>query len=414
MILGQIHRGTVLGNEIYNLVKQDNIKIIVEIGTWNGLGTTKCIRDAIIDSNKQEYLVISIEANKERFEEAIKNNYPPLNNFKIVYGSITSENDFLNFNDIDEKYFSMYSRRVQSEWYNEDLNNCKNSPNVFNIIPKKIDLLILDGGEFSTLGEYQKLKDRYTYLAMDDTKCIKTSKIREKILNDKDHIIINDDTNAINGCMVCKKANKINDVSEEILKYIPYNCGIYIECGANDGIFQSNTYKLELNGWRGLLIEPSPNVFNMCKINRSPENIFVCAALVSNKFEGDVVVGDFNGNPMASINGKRLKNKYSSNVQVKARTLNSILEQYNFVNKIDFFSLDVEGYELEVLNGINFKKYFFKYILIEVNKCEEDELFPFMINQNYNCIGCLSNFNKKDDPNWTEDHNDYLFKCNNY
>ena len=33
--------------------------------------------------------------------------------------------------------------------------------------------------------------------------------------------------------------------------------------------------------------------------------------------------------------------------------------------------MDVEGSEFEVLKGINFKKYIFKYMLIEVNKLKE-------------------------------------------
>ena len=51
--LGQINRGSLLGEHIFNLAKDPKIKNIIEIGTWNGLGTTKCIYDAIISSNKQ-------------------------------------------------------------------------------------------------------------------------------------------------------------------------------------------------------------------------------------------------------------------------------------------------------------------------------------------------------------------------
>ncbi len=38
--------------------------------------------------------------------------------------------------------------------------------------------------------------------------------------------------------------------------------GFFIECGANDGMFLSNTYKFEkADDWTGLLIEANPNIF---------------------------------------------------------------------------------------------------------------------------------------------------------
>ena len=52
-------------------------------------------------------------------------------------------------------------------------------------------------------------------------------------------------------------------------------------------------------------------------------------------------------------------------------TLNDILESQN-VTKIDFFSLDVEGYELEVLKGLDLKRFTPKVILVEWHLDFED------------------------------------------
>ena len=55
--------------------------------------------------------------------------------------------------------------------------------------------------------------------------------------------------------------------------------------------------------------------------------------------------------------------------------MTSLLDKAKLPSVIDLLSLDVEGSEFEVLKGINFKKYIFKYMLIEVNKLKEIKNF---------------------------------------
>lgn len=51
-------------------------------------------------------------------------------------------------------------------------------------------------------------------------------------------------------------------------------------------------------------------------------------------------------------------------IKVPARTLTSILDEAN-ASKIDFFSLDVEGFELNALQGLDFNKYRPEFMLVE-------------------------------------------------
>jgi FkbM family methyltransferase len=189
--------------------------------------------------------------------------------------------------------------------------------------------------------------------------------------------------------------------------------GFFIELGANDGLTQSNTAFLEkyLN-WKGILIEPSIKGYNSCKINRINSICLNCAC-VSDDYNLDYVEGDFDGHCMSSINGKRLnRNNLSS---VKAMTLNKILNVYN-VTSIDFLSLDTEGYELNILNGLDLKNYRPKYILIELYPDEYDKVFKYLNSNNYNIYKCkytnsnsFTNYNKTTNPSWDGTHNDYLF-----
>ena len=71
---------------------------------------------------------------------------------------------------------------------------------------------------------------------------------------------------------------------------------------------------------------------------------------------------------------------------------------------IDFFSLDVEGYEFEVLEGINFNSVKFKYILVVTEFPEK--MNNFLTQKKYKFLERLSNYNSVEKP----EYGDYLFK----
>jgi FkbM family methyltransferase len=191
---------------------------------------------------------------------------------------------------------------------------------------------------------------------------------------------------------------------KKMLEIVDFTNGFYIECGANDGISQSYTYELEKRNWKGILIEPSIYAFNKCIENRSPNNIFVNCALGS---KDGKVSGDFYGSLMSSVDGIRLNN--DNLIEVEIKKLTTILEEYE-INKIDLFSLDVEGYELEVLKGLDLIKYKPTYLIIEIYSKDYNEIVKYLSSFDYELIEGLTNYNKIDNPNWDETHNDYIFK----
>ena len=183
--------------------------------------------------------------------------------------------------------------------------------------------------------------------------------------------------------------------------------GFFIELGANNGLFQSNTAFFEKNmEWKGILIEPSPKGYKLCKKNR-PNSVCLNYACVSNDYKNKYIEGDFeDGHPMSSVNGVRLGKKKL--VKVKATTLEKILNVHCDTD-IDFLSLDTEGYELEILKGLNLDKYRPKYMLIEIYKKDYDNILNFLNFHNYKLLSNFTNYNKIDNPGWDGTHNDYLF-----
>ena len=58
---GQInYEDNKLGKFIVQIAENPNVKTIVEIGTWNGLGTTRCVLHGFQKANKTDYNFISI------------------------------------------------------------------------------------------------------------------------------------------------------------------------------------------------------------------------------------------------------------------------------------------------------------------------------------------------------------------
>tara|TARA_Y200000002_G_C22532447_1_gene600312 strand:+ start:20 stop:712 length:693 start_codon:yes stop_codon:yes gene_type:complete len=135
---------------------------------------------------------------------------------------------------------------------------------------------------------------------------------------------------------------------------------VYIEAGANDGLSQSNTYHLEQRGWRGILVEPCTEIYNLCKKNRSKSNIFYNNFLTKD-LTRDISYLDTDTQCPLMYSFSKEKTEHP----VMNITINKILE--NFSDRIDFLSLDVEGYELNTLKGMDLTKYRPSLICIEIS-----------------------------------------------
>jgi FkbM family methyltransferase len=73
----------------------------------------------------------------------------------------------------------------------------------------------------------------------------------------------------------------------------------------------------------------------------------------------------------------------------RARILESILVELKSPRTIDLLSIDVEGNELAVLEGIDFSLWNFKHIVIETK--EKSESFSFLSSHDFNHLATLGN-----------------------
>jgi FkbM family methyltransferase len=187
--------------------------------------------------------------------------------------------------------------------------------------------------------------------------------------------------------------------------------GFYVEAGANDGISQSCTFVLEKRGWEGLLIEPNKGKLAQCRASRSnTQNTFEHCALVSFEYEEDTICGNFAESEVdTSLVGQiTIPSKHWDDphrvaaeekaasckiVDVPARTLQSLLDEHN-IEAIDYLALDVEGYEYEAMDGLDFKKNPPRLIRVETSKRQYriDAMTEYLLAKGYRFLG-MANLN---------------------
>ena len=102
---------------------------------------------------------------------------------------------------------------------------------------------------------------------------------------------------------------------------------------------------------------------------------------------------------------KNVENIYQKKISSpNTNNLTEILKKSKAPKLIDFFSLDVEGSELNVLKGVNFREYNFKYLLIEITDIDNGEyvkkIIKFLDEKDYTLQANLTSY-------------DYLFRFKN-
>jgi FkbM family methyltransferase len=138
----------------------------------------------------------------------------------------------------------------------------------------------------------------------------------------------------------------------------------FIELGAFEGIVLSNTLLLEKKfDWSGILIEANHKCFENLKRNRQSKNSVCVNACISSKRKlANFVLND----ELGGILNEDLESQSANEiVEIATVPLEKVLLDNNAPKVIDYLSLDVEGFEDEVLLDFPFESYRFLSMTIE-------------------------------------------------
>ena len=188
--------------------------------------------------------------------------------------------------------------------------------------------------------------------------------------------------------------------------------GIYIDVGCHHPLINNNTNMLYKNGWKGINVDLDFNTIDMFNYFR-PKDDNILSALSNKKGQANLYF--FHNRAAKNTISKSRGTGARSIKKIEVNTLDNIIKNSKFkIKDIDFLSIDVEGNELNVLKGLNFKKYRPKIISIEfikpnikefyqhnIKDIEKSNIYKFMISKKYKLI------------NWIHDDLVFISKSSN-
>lgn len=228
---------------------------------------------------------------------------------------------------------------------------------------------------FSSIGLKILYKNNYQNL-MDE---FRFSKIDLEILSK-----YSNDLNSLKEYLKLRKHSK-SQLRQDIFALFILNFkknGFFIEVGAADGLKCSNTYLMEkFLSWNGILIEPLESYNEDLKCNRN--SIIDNSIIWSSDHVKKKIFVDKKDILKSSIYNSSIG---SSKNFTEKQTLkfDTLLAKHNINHLIDYCSIDIEGAEVELLKGFNFKTHI-NVISIEhnFNVKKREEIFKILTFNNF-------------------------------
>jgi FkbM family methyltransferase len=170
------------------------------------------------------------------------------------------------------------------------------------------------------------------------------------------------------------------------------NNGVFVEIGAFDGEYASNTCCLADLGWKGFYVEPVPEYFEKCVVRHKKNINIKTHNLAIGPFEGKVRVNVAGPLSTIDLETKKVfetldwaKNKVTGRfVESKQVTLDGHLKSNGVEKGFDLLVIDVEGYEWEVLRAFDITFWAPKMVIIELH--DQNPNYPHLADKCSNMV----------------------------
>jgi len=167
--------------------------------------------------------------------------------------------------------------------------------------------------------------------------------------------------------------------------------GFYIDIGAHHPKLYSNTFLFYTRGWHGVNIDAMPGSMNIFKQLRK-RDINIEAAISNTKEEltfytfSDPALNTFSKELAEKRENPSKQHYLIGTKKIITQPLSEILDKVIPAHqKIDFLTIDIEGYDLNALQSLDFSKYSPELILVEVysENLVEEPIDQFLQSKGY-------------------------------
>ena len=173
-----------------------------------------------------------------------------------------------------------------------------------------------------------------------------------------------------------------------------FKSGTYVDIGCWDPIKASNTYYFYLRGYKGICIDPNPQLKDGFSKYRKSDKLITCGVGLDNSVLDYYMIkhdGSMNTFDPKFIEENNLQNSVEKILKIPIRPLEEILrEECVPKQELLFFDIDVEGYDLQVLQSNDWDHFKPYAVMVEstlsVKEDMESEINGFLEEKGYKIL----------------------------
>jgi FkbM family methyltransferase len=183
-------------------------------------------------------------------------------------------------------------------------------------------------------------------------------------------------------------------IISHILKILKIEKPTYLDVGAFHPTHMNNTYLFYQKGSSGVCVEPDPYLYKKFRNKRKRDKCLNCGVGANSIKEADFyIISSKTLNTFSEKEARHMekntKQKIEKIIKIPLRNINEIIGE-NFKSRPNIVSIDVEGWDYEIIKTFNFEKYLPEIFCIETITYSETgeekkikEIMDFMISKNY-------------------------------
>lgn len=177
------------------------------------------------------------------------------------------------------------------------------------------------------------------------------------------------------------------------------SAGLYVDVGAFHPVDYSNTFKFYLKGWRGINIDANREVMDLFRTMRSKDiNMNLAVGPVPGMQDYYMNEFDPSMNTVSKAFAKETSTQFGFDItqtrSIRTERLEKIISDSGIdKTAIDFLSVDVEGYDLEVLQSNDWQQIRPQIVLVEMHggldKINGTDIYKFLTAVNYSLLSYI-------------------------